>query len=295
MQGRLRVRVRDRAEVVGLRPERDLRAVRRHLRDRGVIVARRAVGARRAADERRGAGDAVTHDHVADRVRVLGGHVLRFGVERDVAPVGGDRRVEAGALRAADRGISERARHELGRVRAHHADEHVGVQVAVGVHVRQVLGARGERDDVAVGRHPGHTRARRVRGRAAGAGRPADQHVRPGLQVAAVDEPLGLRRRDQVVGERVPRHVAAVGRDDRVERIGVARGAARTLADQRRRPRLRVAEVDLIVRVRLRQRRVAGGEDRALPVLREADGVDARRVRAVGRLADEHGLPRIER
>ena len=95
---------------------------------RGVVVARRAAGAGRPADERRRARDAVAHDHVAHGVRVLGGDVLRLGVERDVAPVGGDRRVEAGALRAvADAGARGRAGHELGVVRAHDADEHVGV------------------------------------------------------------------------------------------------------------------------------------------------------------------------
>ena len=229
-----------------------------------------------------------------DGVRVLGGEVLRVGVERDVAPVGGDRRVEAGALRAGDAGVRERAGHELGLVRAHDADEHVGVRLpslsSVDRFVARVANATTFPSADIRG-----TNAPVVRQVAAGAARPADQHVRAGLQIAAVDEALGLRGRDQVRGLRVPRDVAAVGRDHRVARLAVAGRVADALADQRRRVRLRVAEVDLLRPVRLRQPGVVRAEHRAAPVRREVDDVDAGRVGPAGRLRDEHRLARIER
>ena len=205
MQGGLRVRVRDRAEVVGLASRtRRFEPSAEICGSRGVVVARRAVGARRAADERRGAGDAVAHDHVADGVRVLGGDVLRFGVERDVAPVGGDRRVEAGALRAALMPASVNVRDTSSVVSVLTTRTNTSVCRLPSVSTSDRFLAREANAmtlpsaDIRGTNAPGGPRSRRRRRR------PADQHVRPGLQVAAVDEPLGLRRRDQVRGRTSP-------------------------------------------------------------------------------------------
>ena len=199
---------------------------------------------------------------------VSGGEVVRIRLEGDGPAVPGDLGDErARALRGTAQ--PARAAHQRRRAHDHVAHEEVQQQVVVDRREGVVLGLEG--DEAAVVRD----RRRGAGGRRAiGAVLPRDQDRRVGDGVAQehVRDRLVVDGRE-VVGVRVERHVAPVGRDAREERAVVAARAGRAVgaADQGRGPCRHVAKVGVDDHVLIGVRQVGreGGEGDEPAVVRD--------------------------